>query len=329
MKQTVTHYRKKKKRVLPILIACLLAVAIAVGLVLYVLSHHFSQSGGNPDTPPATQSTAARPTLPKSFIDKNTFSSHVVLYDTTDKRVLYTKDPDTKCYPASLTKLMTAIVAIENTPADTVFKVGDEVHMIDPESSRAYLTVGTRLELKHLLQAMLLPSGNDAAYVLAVHVGRIIAGDNHLDNRAAIRVFCDKMNETAKNLGCTGTHFANPDGIHQNDHYTTANDMLKIAQAGLEHPLLAEIVKMPEVNARLLSGQSVHWKNSNRLLHKDDSYYYENATGLKTGSTEEAGFCLAASAHKDGHTSIVILMGSKSESGRWDDARGLLDISFQ
>lgn len=329
MKQTVNRYPKKKKRVLPILLVCLLTAAITMGLVLYVLSHHLHQPGGQTDSSTVTQSTTARPTLPKSFIDKNTFSSHVVLYDATDKKVLYSKDADTKSYPASMTKLMTAIVAIENTPADMVFTVGNEVHMIDPESSRAYLTVGTKLELKDLLQALLLPSGNDAAYVLAVQVGRVLANDRDLDNRAAIRTFCDQMNEKAKELGCTGTHFANPDGIHQADHYTTANDMLKIAKSALEHPLLAEIVKMPEVNTRLLTGQSVHWKNSNRLLLKEDSYYYEHATGLKTGSTDEAGFCLAASASKNGRTSIVILMGSPSESGRWDDARGLLDISFQ
>ena len=125
------------------------------------------------------------------------------------------------------------------------------------------------------------------------------------------------------------TDFANPDGIHQADHYTTAADMLKIAACALQNDTIATVVATPIVNTTLLSGQTVTWKNSNRLIQENNAFSYAGATGLKTGSTTEAGYCLAASATREGKTCIAIVMGSKVESGRWEDASGLLDISFQ
>ncbi len=329
MKRSRRMYRKpKKKNGVLILLVCLLAAALAVGAVLWGLSEHIDQPGSQGEVSSTTPTTTRR-TLPKSFIDNNTFSPYVLLYDATQGQVLYEKQADAKCYPASLTKLVTALVAVENTPADTVFTVGDEVYMIDPASSRAYLTVGTRMTLEQLLQALLLPSGNDAAYVAAVQVGRIIANDADMDNKAAVSAFCKKMNEKATALGCTGTQFANPDGIHQENHYTTTRDMLKISLAVLQQPTIAEIVAQPQANTTLLSGQGVSWQNSNRLLHPEDAFTYEGATGLKTGSTDEAGYCLAASATRNGRSCVAIVMGAQTENGRWEDARGLLDISFQ
>lgn len=319
--------RTNKRKLVIAICAAVLAAALAVGVVGISLSRDPSGGTTSSEVSGATQTTGK--TLPKSFIDRNTSSPYVILGDVTNGKVLYTKNADAKCYPASLTKLMTAIVAAENVSADTIFTVGDEVYMIDPQSSRAYLTVGTRLTLENLLQAMLLPSGNDAAYTLAVQVGRLIAGDDTLSKTAALDVFCGKMNEKAEALGCTGTHFSNPDGIHADDHYTTAADMLKIAACALQSDTIAAVVATPEVNTTLLSGQTVTWRNSNRLVQENNAYSYAGATGLKTGSTDAAGYCLAASATRDGKTCVAIVMGSKTESGRWEDAGGLLDISFQ
>ena len=323
-------YRKKKSPWPLVLLACMVAIALAVSLVLWILSQHFDQPGsGDASSAPPTTPTTTRATLPVSFINNNTFSPHIILYDATNRQVLYQKQAEEKCYPASLTKLLTAIVAVENVPTDAEFTVGNEVYMVKPGSSSAYLTVGTRLTLSQLLQAMLLPSGNDAAYVLAVQVGRQIAGDQNLSREEAKTLFINKMNEKAIQLGCTGTSFVNPDGYHDDTHYTTAADMLKIAVCALEHPLIAETVQMEKSNTKLLSGQRVNWVNSNKLLLTDTAYTYEGATGLKTGTTDEAGYCLAASATRDGRTSVVIVMGAESENGRWDDSIGLLDISFQ
>lgn len=319
--------RSNKKSVTLIALAAALAVIVAIGVVAVTLGHNTSGRGASSDSPVSVIPTAK--TLPKSFIDRNTASPYVILGNVTDGRILYSKNAQTKCYPASLTKLLTAIVAVDAMPTDAIFTVGNEVYMIDPQSSRAYLAVGTRLTLENLLQAMLLPSGNDAAYVLAVQVGRTIAGDENLDHNAAIKVFCQKMNEKAAALGCNGTHFVNPDGIHDENHYTTAADMLKIAACALQNDMISRVVATPSVNTTLLSGHAVNWKNSNRLVQENNAYSYAGATGLKTGSTNEAGYCLAASATRDGKTCVAVVMGSKSENGRWEDASGLLDISFQ
>ncbi len=322
------HRRRKKQHTLWIaVLAVVLAVALALGVVLWGLGQRVLGGGSSDGHVSAVPTTTVR-TLPKSFIDRNTSSTYIALGDTTG-RMLYSKQADKKAYPASLTKLLTAIVVAENTTADTEFTVGNEVYMIDPQSSRAYLTVGTRLTREQLLQAMLLPSGNDAAYVAAVQTGRLLAANDQLSNQAALDTFMKKMNETATRLGCTGTHFANPDGIHEANHYTTAADMLKIAIAALQQESVARVVAQASVNTKLLSGQTVTWANTNRLLKADTVYHYEAANGLKTGSTDQAGYCLAASATKDGRTSVAVVLGSKTESGRWEDARGLLELSFQ
>lgn len=319
--------RKNKKKAIIAIIAVAVAAVLAISIIAITLGRH--NDGGDTSSAASETAPTTGKTLPKSFIDRNTASPYVILSDVTNNRVLYSKNADAKCYPASLTKLMTAVVAVEYAPADAVFTIGDEIYMIDPQSSRAYLTVGTRLTLKNLLQAMLLPSGNDAAYALAVQVGRIIEANDQLDKNAAFSAFIRKMNEKATELGCKGTHFSNPDGIDAADHYTTAADMLKIAARALQNDMIADVVSTRQVNTTLLSGQTVNWKNSNRLIQENNAFSYSGATGLKTGTTDAAGYCLAASAQRDGKTCIAIVMGAEYESGRWEDASGLLDISFQ
>lgn len=328
MKQTLHHKRKKRNNLWLILLAVLLAAAVTVGTVLLALDRRADRSSGQVNS--AVTVTTTGKTLPLSFINRNTASPYIILGNVTAGTTLYSKNADQKCYPASLTKLMTALVALDYATAETEITVGNEVFMIDPYSSRAYLTVGTRLTLEQLLQALLLPSGNDAAYAMAVQVGRIIAGDQNLTNQAALDLFCQKMNEKAKALGCVNTHFANPDGIHREDHYTTAADMLKIGTVVLKQEVIARTVALPQVtDTRLLSGQVVNWKNSNKLIQENNAYSYAGATGMKTGTTDEAGYCLIASAVREGQTSIAVVMGAKAEHNRWEDASGLLDISFQ
>lgn len=346
-----TIFRKKKyraRRIILVSAALLLVALIAWALIStfsteeeYVSETNRSEEQLQPGTSdeeqdlPAIQDTTSNPEsqgrkpLPKEFIDRNTYSPHVVLYDVDNNEILYSKNAEEKCYPASLTKLLTALVALDHTKPEDVFTLGNELYMISPGSSTAYLSVGTKLTMEQLLQALLLPSGNDAAYAIAVQVGRIIENNPDLDRYAAVSTFLKEMNAKAKKLGCENTHFSNPDGYHDSDHYTTAKDMLYIARAAIQNNTIKTIVSTPKVTVRFLSGQSATWHNSNRLLSENDGYYYEGAFGLKTGTTDEAGKCLAACATYDGQTSIAIVMGSAYENGRWDDCRGLLDLSFQ
>ena len=326
MARTLFRKKKKQKKPLVIALACLCAAALAVGVVAWTLSRHPDSEDSSLSNQPVK---VTHKTLPKEFVDRNTYFPYVALYDITGKEMLYTKNPNAKCYPASLTKLMTAILVCENTTDETVITVGNEVHMAAAGSSRAWLTEGSQLNRTQLVQALMLPSGNDAAYVAAVQVGRILAKNQQLDRYAAVSRFCKEMNKKADALGCTGTHFQNPDGIHESGHYTTAADMVKIAVCALENPVIAKVAAQPKVKTTLLSGQTVEWESTNLLLLEDNIYTYEGATGLKTGTTDEAGYCLAASATRNGRTSIAVVMGSESENGRWDDCSGLLDMSFQ
>ena len=309
-------------------VAVIAAVALAVGLVLWGLSQPLGQEDGSSSVSSAVTVTTQK-TLPKSFIDRNTAATSIVLANITDGQVLYRKNADAKCYPASMTKLLTALVVLENATPETPITVGREVNMISAGSSRAYLTVGTRMTVEQLLYAMLLPSGNDAAYVLAVQVGRLIANDQNLEQRAAVNLFVEKMNKKATELGCTASHFANPDGYHDDNHYTTPDDMLKIATAALQNHIIATVTATKSLHTTLLSGQSVSWENTNRLRHDDDSFYYEGAVGLKTGFTDPAGYCLAAAATREGRTAVAIIMRADSATSRFEDARGLLDLCFQ
>ncbi len=326
-----TIFRKKKKRkstAAVVILVCLLVAGIAGGILYKFLWAPAAESPETPEDSAPTTTTAPRQTLPKEFIDRNTFSGRVILYDVTTGETLYSKQPAEKCAPASLTKLMTALVAVKHTPKDYVFTVGDELSLVLPGSSVADLWSGNQLNLTQMLQALLMKSGNDAAYVTAVQVGRIIAGDENLDKSAAVKAFCKEMNAMAKKLGCKNTNFENPDGYHADKHLTTAEDMLKICIASLEDPVIAPVLATDEVNVTL-GARQVTWKNSNLLLDEESRYYYEGATGLKTGTTDEAGYCLAASATKNGHTTIAVVLGANDENGRWEDARGLLDLSFQ
>lgn len=329
---TSIHQRRRRisRRQMKIRIVVVFLVAVVcVTTALVLLLHKPTPPPTPEDTPPAIQTPAVTISLPQKFIDNNTASQYIVLYDATAGKTLYSKQADVKCYPASLTKLVTASVALKYANTDTVFTVGEEIRMIDPESSRAYLRMGQRLDLQTILEALMLPSGNDAAYTIAANVGRIIAGDENLATRSAIQTFCDKMNELARELGMKNSHFANPDGIHEADHYTTAADMLLVANHVCNQPLLAEVMKQGKVTRSFLSGESgMIWHNTNRLVQEDARYFMQEATGMKTGHTDQAGYCLAASAEDEGVRLITILMGADSNDGRFDDAQGLFTICY-
>lgn len=274
--------------------------------------------------------TSSVPELGQSIpaMSAGTFNSvdtqYCILYDVTHDAVLYSKNSTERAYPASVTKLLTAAVASDYCDLDTPFTVGDELDFVQPHSSLAYLEKGQRLTFEGLLDAMLLPSGNDAAYVMACGVGRIAANDPSLSVTDAVALFVDLMNQKASELGCLDSHFSNPDGYHHDDHYTTAYDMARIAVACLKIEPVARSCAKTVGRAVFLSGEDITWSSTNKLL---GSYRY--ATGLKTGSTDEAGPCLAASAEKDGTTLVAILFNAADSYSRYDDATTLFTEGFQ
>lgn len=244
-------------------------------------------------------------------------------------KIVFNKHENMPMNPASLTKLMTVLLAAEQDDWSQEVTVGEEITFVGSNSSVAGLRVGDRLTVEELAWATLLPSGNDAAYVLAAHVGRLVGGET-LSAQAAVRCFVELMNVRAQELGTHGTRFVNPDGFHHDYHVATAYDLALIGLAAYEHPKLAPIFAETEHCAHVQrAGSTVDktWRNTNLLLDESSPYYYQWADGLKTGTTPQAGYCLAVTANKDEQRLLAIVLRS-TEVGRYTDATSMLNYVF-
>jgi D-alanyl-D-alanine carboxypeptidase (penicillin-binding protein 5/6) len=153
-----------------------------------------------------------------------------ILIDLNLGKILWQKNAQTRCYPASTTKILTALLALENCRLDEVVTVGDEANLAALSSSKAGIQYGQKLTVEQLLHCLLIPSGNDAAYVIAVHTARQMAHRPDLDEREAVNYFCRIMNKRARELGAVNSNFVNPDGFQHVEHYSTAYDLSLIAR---------------------------------------------------------------------------------------------------
>ena len=261
-------------------------------------------------------------------IDMIIRSEYAIVYDVQANEVLYAKNADQKCYPASTTKILTSAVILDNVSEDFQFTAGDELDFVNPGSSLAYINKGSILDLTTMLDAIMLPSGNDASYVAAANVGRIIAGNDMISADKAVETFVDEMNKTAMYIGAENTHFSNPDGFHDDEHYTTVLDMLKITLYARQKPLLMESAGKANSYATFISGEEISWENSNKLIHEYSDCYYLYANGLKTGMTDQAGYCVVATAERFEHDVICIVFGAEASDIRWNDTIALLDAAF-
>lgn len=255
-------------------------------------------------------------------------ASHAFAFDALTSDIYYIKgNMHEKVAPASLTKLFTALVVLEILDKDTVVKVGEEVTWISPNSSIAYLGKGQKLTVDMLIEGMLLQSGNDAAYTLAVAAGRALSNNSKLSAKGALKAYMEHMNKRAQDFGLTGTQFINPDGIDAKGHYTTIADLMTIAQLSLQNDTIAQYAGMAKDNVRFVSGQTASWKNTNELLQKSSKYYCEQAIGLKTGSTTDAGKCLiSAFRTDDGDILVVGVLGCKNDKIRYQDTLLLYNL---
>lgn len=255
-------------------------------------------------------------------------SPYAIVYDATDEKVLYAKNAEEKCFPASTTKILTAATILNNVPEDFVFTAGDELDFVNAGSSLAMLSKGCQLDVPTMIDALMLPSGNDAAYTAAANVGRYLADNEDLPADKAVETFMKEMNRTIDRIGCEGTHFSVPDGFHDEEHYTTVKDMLRMTLYAMNFSPLMESVGKYAVSASFLTGEQIYWDNSNQLINEYGSNYYMYATGMKTGFTNDAGHCVVATAERFDHTLICIVFGSDSSSLRWNDTIALMDAAF-
>lgn len=244
-------------------------------------------------------------------------------------KVVYAKNPDERLPIASITKIMTYIVAYENIPEveTTKIKVDKSVDtlLLPTGSSLANISVGEEFTALQLLKLMMIPSGNDAALVLAQYIdnkaGSILTAkgtDEYGVDAKAVNMegsaFIDLMNKKAKELGCENTNFTNPHGLHYKDHYSTARDMAVIARYATTLPYFSDITSSLSYKhepTNMCEGHEVYSTNSMLSQYADDgAYYYPYATGIKTGSLNESGYCIASSAKYQGYSYIVVALGS-------------------
>ena len=251
-------------------------------------------------------------------------AKYAYLLELDTNTVLYAKESETQTAPASTAKMLTALTVLEYCGEDDSVTLGEEIQLIAEDASRAWLSVGSELTVRQLLVALLLPSGNDAAYALAVYTGRILVGSDAASAEEAIAAFVEAMNTKAAEIGAVDSHFLVPDGYDTEGQYTTARDLALIAAEFLNYDTLREIAGSYRISNVWLSGEDVTYYNTNELLNPDSPYYYEQATGLKTGRSVEAGSCLISCASIDGRQYICVVMGSTDEA-RWSDSIALFD----
>lgn len=246
-----------------------------------------------------------------SLNDLEVEAGAALMYELNTGTLLYAYNADQQMYPASVTKVMTCLLALEHGDMDEVVTVSaDVVNNRDPNGSDADLMTGEELTMEQLLYCLMVASANDAGSAISEH----IAGSEE--------AFVEMMNQKADELGCTGTHFDNPHGLHDENHYTTARDLAKILMAALEYDLFQQIYstrtyEIPATNkheARTLT-------STNYMIDKSylDYYYDERVIGGKTGFTTPAGRCLVAVSESDGMKLLTVVLGGKTEldsSGR-------------
>lgn len=258
-------------------------------------------------------------------------SEAVILIEESTGKVLYEKNSDQKMYPASTSKVLTALIALENGSPDDVIVVGNEVNAVPLDASKAGHVSGDKITLRELLTALMLPSGNDSAYVVASYVVKKTTDNTNIDAVAANSQFAVMMNERAAKIGVKNSHFANPSGYHDDNHYVTANDLALITREAMKNEIFTEIIGQSEytINYEGKPERTVVWKNRNLLLDKGNiSTYYEYATGVKTGNTDEAGECLVSTATKDNLKLIAILLKSPVDK-RWGESKALFEYGFK
>ncbi|WP_409304530.1 D-alanyl-D-alanine carboxypeptidase family protein [Peribacillus sp. SCS-155] len=245
-----------------------------------------------------------------------------VLMDRDTGDLIFSKNPYEKLFPASTTKILTALVVIEYGNLDDKIKVGKEVNMRKSDESAAGIYEGQVLSVRQLLSGLMLASGNDAARTLAIYTAKRINNDKALSNQEALIYFADEMNKKAHQLGTKNSHFVNPHGLHDPKHYTTAYDMAIIARAAMKNPYFSEIV-----SKNIYSDKTLTFQNRNKLIDEESDYFYKGANGIKTGHTSAAGYCLVSSAAKNERNLIAVVLNS-SEQEIWNDSISLLDQGF-
>ncbi len=250
-------------------------------------------------------------TVPATAEELQLSATSTILMEVSTGQVLYENNADEQRAPASITKIMTMLLVMEAIEAgkftmDTQVSVSE--HASSMGGSQIWLEVGETMSVYDMLKATAVASANDAATAL----GELVAGSEE--------AFVNLMNERAAQLGMTGTHFVNCCGLDAENHYSTARDIAIMSRALLQHDLIKEF---SQIWIDYLRGGSTQLVNTNKLVR-----FYQGTTGLKTGTTDQAGFCVSASAERDGMELVAVVLDGETSDLRFSDAKKLLDFGF-
>jgi serine-type D-Ala-D-Ala carboxypeptidase (penicillin-binding protein 5/6) len=290
----------KSSRSLSILLAALLMAPSAPLTAARKRAPRVRTEEGNPTPAPRIPPPTVEGELPLA-------AKGAIVIDAFTGETLYERNADEPQFPASTTKIMTALLVIENGDLDRELEVTLEDSKVGESSLE--LKPGQRFTRRQMLYGLMLKSANDVAHAL----GR--------DNAGSIEAFALKMNQRAQELGASSTHFVNPNGLHDLAHYTTPRDLARIARAAMQQPLFRQIVSTRDYDW-LVDNESHPLRNHNRLLER-----YPGCTGVKTGYTYPSQQVLVSAAMRD-HREVIAVVMHTDKPGIWDDSTLLLDYGF-
>lgn len=342
---------------------CVISAAVAVLLIIGVVDYTYKISEETETEYKSVQEAAQSDVIVQDFIHDNyviseknpwtdyelhpteysdlksteTFSGQIsagaaILVDVETKTIMYEKNSNKKMYPASTTKLMTALTVLQTMSVNDVVNVGDEISMIAPDSSKAGFLKGQIVTVEELLEGLLISSGNDAAYILAKATGQAILENNianegkKFTSEQCVQRFIFEMNKNVRDMELKNTNFTTPDGYDDKEQYTTASDLSKIAIEAYYNDTIMKICKSAKKYSETLNKT---WKSTNELINKGGKYYYKYCLGMKTGSTDMAGKCLVSVAEKGDATCISVVLDDNTDEQRWNDSMKLLQFGLK
>ena len=254
---------------------------------------------------------------PLDLTDDYLNASACVLVDAGRCQIMYAKYPDERMHPASTTKIMTLLLAVERGRLDETVTIPPSASKVALDSSLVPVYPGEKMPMRDLLYGMMMRSGNDAANAVA----EICAG--------SVDKFVLRMNERARELGLLSTHFTNPHGYHHDNHYTTARDLAALAAAAMQNAVFYKIATALEYTMPATKKRGpLKIRNGNELLNPLSSRFYPGALGIKSGYTSKAGFCYVGAATANGQTLIAVILQSRTRNRGFDDMARLFDYGF-
>lgn len=267
------------------------------------------------DTIPDTNNIQGWPQGPQVY------GNSAIVMDMNSGAVLYGKKVDDQHYPASITKLLTALVALENSKLDDeVYFSEDSVSFLEPGDASIGMTPGEILSMNDALYGMLLASANEVSYAIAESTGKLMGGDYN--------TFIQAMNDRSVELGCTGSHWTNANGLHNEQHYTTAHDMALIASAVYQFEEFRTVTQTLNytIGPTNLVGESRTFQQNHKMLWEGGYYYYEYCTGGKTGYTDQSRTTLVTMADNGNMQLVAVLL--QDDGDVYVDTKAMFDYAF-